>query len=265
MTRKESTMFTPSRSLITGASAGIGTALAHRLAERGSDLVLVARREDRLRDLASELESAHGITCDVVALDLSGDRPGAMLRARVEGDVDLVVNNAGIAIQGSFIDAEAADLGRVIAVDMAALVDVCHAFLPDMAARGAGTILNVASTTAFQPVPTLAVYAAAKAFVLSFTQALWCEARTHGVRVMALAPGPTATEFFDVIGDDAAIVGSMQTADQVARTALSALDRRRPPLYVISGRRNTLAAAGARLTPNRLLLPMMTRSMRHFS
>nr|WP_244176169.1 SDR family NAD(P)-dependent oxidoreductase [Gordonia lacunae] len=148
-------VFTPSRSLITGASAGIGTALARRLAERGSDLVLVARREDRLRDLASELQSAYAVTCEVVALDLSGDRPGATLRARVEGDVDLVVNNAGIAAQGSFIDADAADLDRVIAVDMAALVDVCHAFLPNMAARRSGTILNVSSTTAFQPVPTL--------------------------------------------------------------------------------------------------------------
>ncbi|MEH3157226.1 MAG: SDR family oxidoreductase [Gordonia paraffinivorans] len=258
-------VFTPSRSLITGASAGIGVALARRLAERGSDLVLVARREDRLRALASELESTYGITCDVVALDLSGARPGAALRAQVEGDVDLVVNNAGIATQGAFIDADAADLERVIAVDVAALVDVCHAFLPDMAARGAGTIVNVSSTTAFQPVPTLAVYAAAKTFVLSFTQALWCEARTHGVRVMALAPGPTTTEFFDVIGENAAIVGSMQTADQVARTALSALDRRRPPLYVISGRRNTLAAAGARLAPKRVLLPMLARSMRQFT
>ncbi|MFT4397091.1 SDR family NAD(P)-dependent oxidoreductase [Gordonia lacunae] len=255
-------VFTPSRSLITGASAGIGTALARRLAERGSDLVLVARREDRLRDLASELQSAYAVTCEVVALDLSGDRPGATLRARVEGDVDLVVNNAGIAAQGSFIDADAADLDRVIAVDMAALVDVCHAFLPDMAARRSGTILNVSSTTAFQPVPTLAVYAAAKAFVLSFSQALWCEAITHGVQVMALAPGPTKTEFFDVIGENAAVIGSLQTADQVARTALSALDRRRPPLYVISGRRNTLAAAGARLAPKRLLLPILARSMR---
>ena len=258
-------VFTPSRSLITGASAGIGTALARRLAERGSDLVLVARREDRLRDLAAELESAHGITCDVVALDLSADRPGATLREQVDGDVDLVVNNAGIATQGSFVDADVEDLDRVIAVDIAALVDVCHAFLPDMVARGSGTILNVSSTTAFQPVPTLAVYAAAKTFVLSFTQALWCEARIHGVQVMALAPGPTKTEFFDVIGENAAIVGSMQTADEVARTALSALDRRRPPLYVVSGRRNTLAAAGARLAPKRLLLPILARSMRQFA
>ncbi|GAA1892354.1 SDR family NAD(P)-dependent oxidoreductase [Williamsia serinedens] len=254
--------FTPSRSLITGASAGIGTALARRLAQRGSDLVLVARREDRLSALASELEAAHGVTCEVISLDLSGDRPGATLRERVEGDVDLVVNNAGIATQGSFLDADAADLDRVIAVDIAALVDVCHAFLPDMAARRSGTILNVSSTTAFQPVPTLAVYAAAKSFVLSFTQALWCEAREHGVRVMALAPGPTETEFFDVIGENAAIVGAMQTADQVAHTALSALDRRFPPLYVVSGRRNTLATVGARVAPKRVLLPILARSMR---
>ncbi|NIL80384.1 SDR family NAD(P)-dependent oxidoreductase [Rhodococcoides kroppenstedtii] len=258
-------VFTPKRSLITGASAGIGLALARTLAERGSDLVLVARREDRLTELAEELEAAHGIRCEVVAHDLSTERPGHTLRSRVEGDVDLVVNNAGIATQGAFVDADAEDLDRVIAVDMAALVDVCHAFLPDMVARRSGTVLNVSSTTAFQPVPSLAVYAAAKAFVLSFTQALWCEARPHGVRVMALAPGPTKTEFFDVIGENAAIVGSMQTADQVARTALSALDRRRPPLYVVSGRRNTLAAAGARIVPNRLLLPSLARSMRRFT
>ncbi|GAA2070475.1 SDR family NAD(P)-dependent oxidoreductase [Williamsia deligens] len=254
--------FTPTRSLITGASSGIGRALARQLADRGSDLVLVARREDRLRELATELEAAHGITCEVVTADLAGHRSGARLRQRIGGDVDLVVNNAGVATQGPFVDAGAADLDRVLAVDVAALVDVCHAFLPEMVARGSGTIVNVSSTTAFQPVPTLAVYAAAKTFVLSFTQALWAEARPHGVRVMALAPGPTQTEFFDVIGDNAAIVGAMQTPDHVARTALAALDKPRPPLYVISGRRNTLAATGARAVPNRVLLPMLQRSMR---
>lgn len=254
--------FTPARSLITGASAGIGAALAHGLARRGSDLILVARREDRLRRLAAELETTHAVKCQVIGLDLAEERAGQRLRAAVDGDIDLLVNNAGVATQGPFVDAEAQELDRVLSVDVAALVDICHAFLPGMIRRQEGTIVNVSSTTAFQPVPSLAVYAAAKAFVLGFTQALWYEARPHHVRVIALAPGPTRTEFFDVIGENAAIVGTTQTSDEVAATALRALDRPMVPLYVVSGTRNKLLAHLAQVTPNRLLLPFISRFMR---
>ncbi|OLR94424.1 SDR family NAD(P)-dependent oxidoreductase [Actinokineospora bangkokensis] len=251
--------FRPSRSLVTGASSGIGVAFARELAARGSDLVLVARREERLERLASELRTAHGITCETVAFDLSVDRAGAALRAQVSGDFDLVVNNAGFAAQGPFLTGSGEEFARVIAVDVRAVVDVCREFLPAMVKRGRGAIVNVSSTTAFQPVPSLAVYSAAKAFVQSFSQSLWYEAKENGVTVFALAPGPTRTEFFEVIGEGAAVAGRMQTAEQVAATGMRALDRRSTPPYVVSGVANSWTARLAGLVPRRLLIPIVAR------
>ncbi|ADG98753.1 short-chain dehydrogenase/reductase SDR [Segniliparus rotundus DSM 44985] len=251
--------FRPSRSLVTGASSGIGMAFAWELAARGSDLVLVARREERLERVARELRTAHGITCETVAFDLSVDRAGAALRQRLVGDFDLVVNNAGFATQGPFVSGSGEEFARVIAVDVRAVVDMCNAFLPAMVERGQGAIVNVSSTTAFQPVPSLAVYSAAKAFVQSFSQSLWYEAKQHDVKVFALAPGPTQTEFFEVIGEGAAVAGRMQTAKQVAATGMRALDRRSTPPYVVSGIANSWAARLAALAPRRLLIPFVAR------
>ncbi|WP_236077850.1 SDR family NAD(P)-dependent oxidoreductase [Rhodococcus sp. P1Y] len=249
----------PARSLITGASSGIGAEFARVLAARGSDLVLVARREDRLKALAEELVSTHGVDCRTVPWDLSEPASGRRLRDVVPERIDLVVNNAGFAVQGPFTDGDADDFERLVAVDIRAVVDICSAFLPDMIARRDGTIVNVASTTAFQPVPTLAVYAAAKAFVLSFSQSLWYESAQHGVRVFALNPGPTHTEFFDVIGDSATATGTYQTSAQVVATAMRALDTRRSRPHVISGRRNAVQAAMAGIVPTRVLLPVLAR------
>jgi short-subunit dehydrogenase len=251
--------FRPSRSLVTGASSGIGVAFARELAARGSDLVLVARRQERLERVANELRSAHGITCETVSFDLSADRAGAALREQVVGEFDLVVNNAGFATQGPFLAGGGEEFARVIAVDVRAVVDICHAFLPAMVERGQGAIVNVSSTTAFQPVPSLAVYSAAKAFVQSFSQSLWYEAKQHDVKVFALAPGPTKTEFFEVIGEGAAVAGRMQTAEQVAATGMRALDRRSTPPYVVSGIANSWTARLAALVPRRLLIPFVAR------
>jgi len=250
------------RALVTGASSGIGEAFARALAARGCDLVLVARRQDRLDVLARELKGRYGVSCTAVAFDLSIRHPGAQLRALVEGDVDLLVNSAGFATQGPFLEGDADDFARVLAVDVGAVVDLCHAFLPEMVRRRRGAILNVSSTTAYQPVPTLAVYAAAKAFVVSFSQSLWYEARRHGVTVFSFAPGPTRTEFFDVIGDTATAVGRMQSADQVAAAGLRALERRRTPPSTVSGVSNSISAALARLVPRRVLMPALARSLR---
>ncbi|MCZ4518140.1 SDR family oxidoreductase [Rhodococcus ruber] len=253
--------YRPGRSLITGASSGIGAEFARVLAARGSDLVLVARREDRLTDLADEVASTHGVRCRTVPWDLSQEASGRKLREMVPEPIDLVVNNAGFAVQGPFADGDADDFERLVAVDIRAVVDICSAFLPDMIARRAGTIVNVASTTAFQPVPTLAVYAAAKAFVLSFSQSLWYESAPHGVRVFALNPGPTHTEFFDVIGDAATAAGTYQTPADVVVTAMTALDAKRSRPQVISGRRNSLQAAVAGIVPARVLLPAIARML----
>ena len=254
--------FRASRALVTGASSGIGQAFARALAKRGCDLVLVARRQDRLDTLAVELEAAYGIKCTPLAFDLFVEAAGSQLRQRVVGDIDLVINNAGFATQGSFLDGEASTYAQVLAVDVAAVVDICHAFLPEMVQRGHGAIMNISSTTAYQPVPSLAVYAAAKSFVLSFSQSLWYEAKQHGVRVFSFAPGPTSTEFFDVIGETATVVGRLQTPDQVAAAGLRALDRRRTPPSTVSGTGNAVSAALARLVPRRILMPALARSLR---
>lgn len=250
-----------SRALITGASSGIGESFAHALAARGCNLVLVARRQDRLDALGDRLEAEHKISCTRVAFDLSVERPGSRLRDLVDGDIDLLINNAGFATQGPFLEGDAGDFARVVAVDIAAVVDLCHAFLPAMVQRRHGAIINVSSTTAFQPVPTLAVYAASKAFVLSFSQSLWYEAKQHGVKVFSLAPGPTQTEFFDVVGESATVVGTLQTAEQVVAAGLKTLDRRRTPPSAVSGFGNSIAAALATIAPRRVLLPALARSM----
>ncbi|MBX7449300.1 SDR family oxidoreductase [Mycolicibacterium sp. 3033] len=252
----------PARALVTGASSGIGEAFAKALAARGCDLVLVARRQDRLDHLAQGLEQEYGIKCTTVAFDLSLPHPGARLRSLVDGDVELLVNAAGFAVQGPFMDGDAHDFARLLAVDVGAVVDLCHAFLPDMVRRRRGAILNVSSTTAYQPVPSLAVYAAAKAFVVSFSQSLWYETGQHGVTVFSFAPGPTQTEFFDVIGETATAVGRLQTADQVAAAGLRALDRRCTPPSAVSGVGNSITAALARLVPRRILMPALARSLR---
>ncbi|KQU45043.1 oxidoreductase [Rhodococcus sp. Leaf278] len=260
MSRKGS-RYCPGRSLVTGASSGIGAEFARALAARGSDLVLVARREDRLKELADELESTYGVRCRTVPWDLSEEASGRRLRSIVPEHIDLVVNNAGFAVQGPFADGDADDFERLVAVDIRAVVDICSAFMPDMITRRSGTVVNVASTTAFQPVPTLAVYAAAKAFVLSFSQSLWYESARHGVRVFALNPGPTHTEFFDVIGDSATATGTYQTPAEVVTTAMTALDAKRSRPQIISGRRNALQAAMVGIVPARVLLPALARML----
>jgi short-subunit dehydrogenase len=251
--------FQANRAVVTGASSGIGESFARALAARGTDLVLVARREKRLNEIADELTRQHGIECRTISFDLTSAHPGQTLREQITGDVDLLVNNAGFATQGPFVTTDPQEFDREIALDVHAVVDLTRAFMPEMVTRGHGAIINVSSTTAFQPVPSLAVYAASKAFVHSFSQSLWYEAKKHGVTVFSLAPGPTRSEFFDVIGDDAAVVGTFQTPDEVVATGLRALDRRWPPPYVVSGVGNAIAARLASLPPTRLLLPVLDR------
>lgn len=254
--------YSPTRSLVTGASSGIGAAFARALATRGSDLVLVARRTDRLRELADELEVAHGIRAEVITADLSRPAAGRELRQRIGGEIDTVINNAGFGAHGALAGEDPDVLERMIAVDIAAVVDVTRAFLPGLIARRGGAIVNIASTAAFQPVPLMAAYGAAKAFVLSFSQAVWQEARPAGVKVLALAPGFTTTEFFDVAGNADAGHGAEQTPDEVVATGLRALDRRSTPPVVVSGRANAAAAAVSPLAPRRLVLRTVERMMR---
>src|SRR5947209_11213408 len=189
--------------LVTGASAGIGGAIAHELARRGHDLILVARRRDRLEELASELDDAYGVHADVIPCDL-GD---AIARDRLPDqvadlgrEVDVLVNNAGFATSGPFERADPQRELEQVRVLVEAVMTLSRAFVAGMVQRGAGAILNVASTAGMQPLPYNAGYSAAKAYVLTFSEAIHQELRGHGVAVTALCPGPVQTDFWDTSG-----------------------------------------------------------------
>jgi short-subunit dehydrogenase len=238
--------YTKQTVLITGASAGIGAEFAQQLARRGADLVLVARRKDRLDELAAQLRAAHGVQVHVIAADLSRPGIGTELAEEAERSgttITGVINNAGFATYGPFHEEDPERLHQEIAVDVAAVVDISRAFIGPLRARGDGFLVNLASMAAYAPSPTMSVYGATKAFVLSFTEALWVESRGTGLRVMALSPGATRTEFFDVVGSERAAGGSrMRTAEDVVTTALKALDRKTTPASVIVGRSNRVTA-----------------------
>ena len=186
--------------LITGASTGIGAEFARQFAARGHDLVVVARSADKLNDLAAQLRAAHGVDVTVLAMDLSLPTAAGELWQRTNRlglEIAVLVNNAGFGTHGDVADADPQRLEEAIELNCRTLVGATARYLPQMRARGAGTIINVASTAAFQPLPKMAVYGASKAFVLSFTEALWAEERKHGVRVLAVCPGLTDTPFFE--------------------------------------------------------------------
>ncbi len=249
--------------LITGASSGIGEALAHALAARGSHLILVARREDRLQALAQTLSARHGVQAHVIPADLTA--PGAAQRlsedlTRRGLTVDLLINNAGFATHGAF---EGQSLGRQrdeITLNVTALVDLTHHLLPGMLDRGRGGVLNVASTAALQPDPYMAVYGATKAFVLSFSEALWAETRGRGVTVTALCPGATETPFFDVVGAQEASVGRRDTPERVAHAGLRALERGRS--HVIPGAANYALGQLSRFVPRAAAALVAARLLR---
>ncbi|HYO36155.1 MAG TPA: SDR family NAD(P)-dependent oxidoreductase [Geodermatophilus sp.] len=240
--------------VVTGASSGIGAEFARRLAERGSDLVLVARRRERLEALAAEIRAASGVRVDVVPLDLGRADVGEELLAALDGlgvAPTSLVNSAGSGTFGAFHEQAPDGIAGEVAVDVAGLVAVTRALIGPLRAAGTGVLVNVASLAAFQGTPRMAVYAAAKAFVLSFTEALWWEARGTGLRVLALSPGATGTEFFEVAGEQAASGRSLATPREVVSTALAALDRRNPPPGVVVGRANRLTASLTRLAGRR--------------
>ena len=248
--------------LITGASAGLGTEFATQFAARGANVVLVARRENRLRDLADKLERAHGITATVIALDLS--RPDAAAQLRRELDqrgisVHSLVNNAGFGMKGAFAEADAGRVSEMVQLNVAALVGISREFLPDLVGDGRGVLVNIASTGAYQPCPNMAVYGATKAFVLSFTEALAYETKGSGLGVLALSPGATRTEFFDVVGTEDASVGRFQTPEQVVSLAFRELDRRDTPPSVVSGKANAVTAKLVGFMPRRVALAISGR------
>lgn len=240
-----------STALITGASSGLGEEFATRFAARGENVVLVARRTDRLNALARRIEADHGVTATVVAMDLGVPGIGETLRTTLADrgiTPTTLINNAGFGTHGKFADEDPKRVAAEIALNISALVDLTHAFLPNLT----GALINVASTAAYQPTPNMAVYGATKAFVLNFTEALAFEHRASPLKILALSPGPTRTEFFDVVGSEDAAVGNFQTSEQVVATALRALDSRRTPASIVSGLSNKISAGSVRFAPRAL-------------
>ena len=242
--------------VITGASAGLGVEFARQCRARGDELVLVARRRDRLEALASELGSAH-----VVALDLARPEGPSNLLAEVGKlglEVDTLINNAGFGLIGRFASAPPERLLEMIDLNIRALTETCRLFLPAMVERRRGAILNVASTAAFQAGPNMAVYYASKAYVLSFTEALHQELKDKGVKVSALCPGPTATEFFDVAEARGSTLAKMATDPVgVVAAGLKGLDRNRA--ITIPGIANKVGAQSNRFLPRALMRKIIAR------
>lgn len=254
--------------LLTGASAGLGTEFARRLAAQGADLVLVARRADRLNALATELTDRYGVTVTVLPHDLSVPGAGRELHERVTRQgivVTALLNNAGFANTGAFHEIDPDKLTQEVTVDVLTVVDVTRAFIDDLRAAPQGFLVNIASVAAYQPDPFLAVYGASKAFVLSFTESLHEEARGTSLRVMAVSPGPTATEFFDVAGQGAAGGLPVMTAEAVVTEALAALTRKNPPPSMVPGRLNKGLASLGHVLPRRVLSRSAGAMMRRYS
>jgi len=249
--------------LITGASAGIGMELARLLAADGTNLVLSARRRDRLEQLAGELAGKNGVKVEVCVADLAVPSAPNEIFNFTETKrltVDLLVNNAGFGAYGEFHKVPLARQLEMVQVNVAAVVHLTHLYLPQMVARRNGDILIVASTAAFQGVPYISAYAATKSFDLLFAEALAEEVAPHGVRVCALCPGTTHTEFQKVAGQPDRHFRVAETAEKVARVGLAALAKGKS--YVISGWMNYLQAQSERLAPRRLVTRMAARMFR---
>jgi uncharacterized protein len=257
-----------SAALVTGASSGIGAAIARELASRGYSVALVARREERLRSLATDLTSEHGVAAEAISCDLGDpderDRLADELRGRGRS-VEVLVNNAGFGHQADFATSPRERMVEMVRLNVEAVVDLTSRFMGPMVERGRGTVINIASTAAFQPLPGSAVYAASKSFVLSFSEAIRTELRGSGVTVTAVCPGPVKTEFTEVAGvggvEDRTPGAVWMSAEDIARHAVdgAAKDRR----VVVPGAINRASALAGQHSPRAVALPLISRIWRN--
>ena len=247
--------------LVTGASAGIGRELANVLAREGHDLVLVARRQPELEQLATELKEQYGADSRVISADLTKATAASGIVKELGPDtqIDVLVNNAGFGGLGAFVERDRKDDLRMIALNVTALTDLTKAFLPGMVERKRGRILNVASTAAFQPGPFMAVYYATKAYVLSLSQALAEEVSGTGVTVTCLCPGVTESEFHQVAGTEGVPLTNAvsMSARTVAEAAYKGMTRGK--LVVIPGLHNKIGAQSIRFAPRGMVLKIVRR------
>jgi short-subunit dehydrogenase len=247
--------------LVTGASTGIGVDLAECFARDGYNLILTARSENLLREVAERLSKSFKITATPIAADLGAIGGGTRLAEEIKNrglTVDVVVNNAGYGHAGAFAGSDAATQLGMIDLNDRALVELTHIYWPGMLANKRGGVLNVASTAAFQPGPLMAIYYASKAFVLSFSEALWEEARGTGVHVSCLCPGPTASNFRERAGTGAtrlSKVGTPMSSMSVAKMGYRAFQKNRR--VVITGTRNAVLARLVPFLPRSVILGMV--------
>ncbi len=250
--------------LITGASSGIGEAFARRLAAEKHDLVLVARSEDKLRGLRDELMAEHKITAHFIAIDLTAFEADKQLFEETEKhgiEVNWLINNAGFGSMGDFAKLDLDRELQMIDLNVSCLVSLTHRYLQKMRERRSGNIINVSSAAGFQPIPFFATYAATKAFVTSFSEAIAEENRPFGIQVMALCPGSTKTNFFKASNIDRALqVKGQQTPEEVVETALNGVTRGRTK--IVSGWANYLGAVMGAIAPNALTTRFIAKALR---
>lgn len=249
--------------LITGASSGIGEEFARQLAARGMNLILAARREERLTALGEELATAHGIQFHAVSVDLLAEGEPAGLVRKVEElghPIELLVNNAGFGVMTRISETDKDEVQRMLTLNVSVLTALTYAMLPQMLNRQSGAIVNIASLAAFQPVVYMPAYGATKSFVLHFSESLWAEARERNVLVMAVCPGFTKTEFFDVAGMKGWYTKFAQTSQDVVAISIKALRRRRP--FVICGWLNRLMSLLPRFVSRRMIVVGSEKMMR---
>jgi uncharacterized protein len=246
--------------LITGASSGIGKAFARELASRQTDLVLVARSQEKLDNLATELSSQYQIKTTVIVQDLTIAAAGKAVFETIQAQdltIDLLINNAGFGDYGAFGDRPLSKMIEMVQLNITAVVELTGLFLPLMQARKDGAIINVASIAAFQPIPYMSVYAATKAFLLNFSEALWAENKDLGVKILVICPGPTESEFYTraEFPDSAAVLNTMTiaSAQKVVREGLKALDKGQSTA-VVGSFTNQIIVNLPRLLPRNLLV-----------
>lgn len=243
--------------VITGATGGLGTGFARRLAADGLPVLLVGRRGDALASLADDLRRTSPVSVETVTCDLADSRQVDSLVADLTTrPVQFLVNNAGFGTVADFVDIPPHRIEQEITLNCLTLTRLARAVAPQMVERHHGTIVNVASTAAYQPIPSMAVYAATKSFVLSLSQALWYELRPHGVSVLGMCPGATETGFFTAAGNDKVLTHRRQVDDVIA-TCFAALAAGRPS--VVDGRANALLAAVSKLAPARVAVTLAKR------
>lgn len=248
--------------LITGASSGIGEEFAYQLSKQGWNLILVARSALKLQQMAEEIRNDTQVIVDVIIADLTDKSAPERIFVKTEElgrQIDLLVNNAGFGTSGPFLDNDRIRNRESIRVNVSALVELSYLYLPKMLQRKSGSILNVSSVAAFESTPQMAVYGATKAFVYHFSQSLWAEYHKQGIHVLALCPGPTATNFFQISGGKELAL-RMRTSKQVVETALRALNKKK--LVAVDGFLNQCLIWFGKILPRKWNLYIINKVMR---